>query len=575
MAAVGVVATPATTQWRSRGHLLRDPLLYIQTFVVLLLGFLIVYPAFVLLELSFRDKAGDLSFIWYIQAYTSSRNLSAIVNTIIIATGSAVFATSFGTLLAWAVVRTDMPGRTMTGIATIIPFITSSFIGALAWILLGSPDVGLVNQFWLYLGGSEPLINIYSIEGIIFVIALHEVPLVFLMVAGALRSMDPSLEEASLSSGAGRWRTAVQITLPLVLPAILAAALIIFVLAAEQFGVPAVLGTPARIRVLTTSIVTTQIYYPPQRGLGAALSVILLAIALIGLYMQRRVLKGRSFTTVSGKSAHPRRVTLGPFRWVLFSVCALYLMLSFVIPFAAIFLSSIRTIWTSDFRWEQFTLENYRWVFLEYPLTRRAIVNSLLLSVVGATATILFCALISFLSLRTRLPGRGLLDYLSMLPLGIPGTVLAFALLQVWINPPLVLYGTIWILFVAYLTRFLPLGVRSTSATLVQIHPELEEASLSSGANWFQTFKNVTLPLLKPGIIAGWVLLFLAFSRELSASVLLYSPGLEVVSVVMYDLQQNGQNREISALAVFQIVFSILVMLGARNVIRERVRGVS
>jgi iron(III) transport system permease protein len=570
MAAADMTVTPVDGRGRIRGYIFRDPLLYVQAVVLLLLCFLILYPAVILLELSFRDKADALSFVWYIQAYTNSRNLSAIVNTIVVATGSAAIAAFFGTLLAWAVVRTDMPGRTMTGVATIIPFITSSFIGALAWALLGSPDVGLINQLWQHLGGSGPLINIYSLGGIIFVIALYEVPFVFLMVAGALRSMDPSLEEASLSSGAGRWTTATRVTLPLVLPAILASSLVVFVLAAEQFGVPAVLGTPARIRVLTTSIVSTQTFYPPQRGLGAALSVTLLAIALVGLALQRWVLKGRSYTTVSGKSAHPRQVQLGPFRWVLLGICMSYLTLAVVLPFATIFVSSIRTIWTSDFRWEQFTLEHYRWVFLEYPLTQRAILNSLLLAVVGATATIIFCALISFLSLRTRLPGRNLLDYLSMLPLGIPGTVLAFALLQVWINPPLVLYGTIWILFIAYLTRYLPIGVRSTSATLVQIHPELEESSLSSGASWFQTFKNVTLPLLKPGIIAGWVLLFLAFSRELSASVLLYSPGLEVLSVVMYDLQQNGQFREISALAVFQIGFSILLLLVAKRFVRDR-----
>jgi iron(III) transport system permease protein len=273
---------------------------------------------------------------------------------------------------------------------------------------------------------------------------------------------------------------------------------------------------------------------------------------------------------VSGKSSHPRQVQLGPFRWVLFGLCLLYLTLSVILPFLTILVSSLRTIWTSDFRWEQFTLENYRWIFFDYPLTQRAIINSLFLAVVGASVTILFCALISFLSLRTRLPGRNLLDYLVMLPLGIPGTVLAFALLQVWINPPLVLYGTIWVLFIAYMTRYLPIGVRATSATLVQIHPELEESSLSSGANWFQTFKNITLPLLKPGIIAGWVLLFLAFSRELSASVVLYSPGMEVLSVVMYDLQQNGQFRELSALAVIQIVFSIFLLIIARRFVKDR-----
>jgi iron(III) transport system permease protein len=448
--------------------------------------------------------------------------------------------------------------------ASIVPFISTSFIGALAWILLGSPETGLINQFWRFLGNSEALINIFSLEGIIFVIALYEMPFVFLLVAGALRSMDPALEEASLSAGAGLWRTTTRVTLPLVLPAILASSLLVFVLAAEQFGVPAVLGTPARIRVLTTSIVATNTFYPPQHGLGAALCVTLLTIALAGLWLQRRMLANRSFTTVGGKGSQPRRIALGPFRWVLLGVCCLYLLLAVVLPFSTIFLSSIRTLWTADFRWEQFTLAHYHWILFEYPSTLRAIRNSLFLAVVGATVTILLCALISFLSLRTKLPGRTVLDYLSMLPLGFPGVVLAYGLLQVWINPPLVLYGTVWILFIAYLTRYLPIGVRATSATLVQIHPELEESSLSCGATWFQTFKRVTLPLLKPGIIAGWILLFIAFARELSASILLYSPGNEVLSVVLYDLQQNGQFREISALAFIQIAASIVLVLVAK-----------
>ena len=564
MAQADAIKAPQMREERVRQWSVRDPLLYVQIAVILLLCVLIVYPAAILLERSFRDDGGAFSWAWYVQAYTSERNLSAIVNTIIVATGSAVLAAVSGTLLAWAVVRTDMPGRRVVEMASIVPFISTSFIGALAWILLGSPETGLINQFWRFLGNEEALIDIFSIEGIIFVIALYEMPFVFLLVGGALRSMDPALEEASLSSGASLWRTTTRVTLPLVLPAILASSLLVFVLAAEQFGVPAVLGTPARIRVLTTSIVATNTFYPPQHGLGAALCVTLLVIALVGLWLQRRMLANRSFTTVGGKGSQPRRVALGPFRWLLLGVCCLYLLLAVVLPFSTIFLSSIRTLWTADFRWEQFTLAHYHWILFEYPTTLRAIRNSLFLAVVGATVTILLCALISFLSLRTRLPGRNALDYLSMLPLGFPGVVLAYGLLQVWINPPLVLYGTIWILFIAYLTRYLPIGVRATSATLVQIHQELEESSLSCGANWFQTFRRITLPLLKPGIIAGWILLFIAFSRELSASILLYSPGTEVLSVVLYDLQQNGQFREISALAFIQIAASIVLVLVAK-----------
>jgi iron(III) transport system permease protein len=564
MAQAEALRAPQAREERVRQWSVRDPLLYVQIAVILLLCVLIVYPAAILLERSFRDDSGAFSWVWYLQAYTNERNLWAIINTVIVATGSAALAAVSGTLLAWAVVRTDMPGRRLVEMASIVPFISTSFIGALAWILLGSPETGLVNQFWRFLGNEEPLINIFSIEGIIFVIALYEMPFVFLLVGGALRSMDPALEEASLSSGASLWRTTTRVTLPLVLPAILASSLLVFVLAAEQFGVPAVLGTPARIRVLTTSIVATNTFYPPQHGLGAALCVTLLIIALAGLWLQRRMLANRSFTTVGGKGSQPRRIALGPFRWVLLGICCLYLLLAVVLPFSTIFLSSIRTLWTADFRWEQFTLAHYHWILFEYPTTLRAIRNSLFLAVVGATVTILLCALISFLSLRTKLPGRNLLDYLSMLPLGFPGVVLAYGLLQVWINPPLVLYGTIWILFIAYLTRYLPIGVRATSATLVQIHQELEESSLSCGASWFQTFRRITLPLLKPGIVAGWILLFIAFARELSASILLYSPGTEVLSVVLYDLQQNGQFREISALAFIQIAASIVLVLVAK-----------
>lgn len=564
MATSTVIAASPAAEGRIRSFSFLDPLLYAQILIILLLCGMILYPAAILINLSFRDGAGDLSLTWYVQAYTNPRNYEAILNTVIVASGASLVAAVAGTFLAWAVVRTDMPGRRIVELAAIVPFISTPFIGALAWILLGSPEVGLVNQFWRFLGGSGALIDIYSISGIVFVIALYEMPFVFLMVGGALRSMDPTLEEASLSAGAGIWQTTTRITLPLVLPAILASTLLVFVLAAEQFGVPAVLGTPSRIRVLTTSIVATQNFYPPRHGLGAALSVTLLVIALVGLWLQRRILGGRSYTTVGGKGSQPRRVALGPFRWVLLAISAGYLLLAVVLPFATIFLSSIRTLWTSDFRWEQFTLEHYRWVLFDYPITQHAIVNSLFLGIVGASVTMLLCAFISFLSLRTKLPGRHVLDYLSILPLGFPGVVLAFGMLQAWINPPLVLYGTIWILFIAYMTRYLPIGVRATSATLVQIHPELEESSLSCGANWFQTFRNVTLPLLKPGIIAGWVLLFVAFTRELSASVLLYSPGREVLSVAIYDLYQNGEFREISALAFLQIAVSMVMLAFAK-----------
>ncbi len=541
-----------------------DPLFYVQSITIAILGILIVYPVIIVLGMSVRGADGGFTLQWFGAAYGQERLAGAIVNTFMIATGTAVTSTVMGTLLAWAVVRTDMPGRRIIELAAIIPFVSSPFVGALAWVLLASPATGLINQLWTALGASGPLVNIYSIWGIIFVDSLYEMPFVFLLVAGALRSVDPSLEEASLSSGAGLLRTTFKVTLPLVTPAILAGALLVFVLSAEQFGVPAVLGTPARIRVLTTSIVETQASYPPNYGLGASLSMTLLTIAIAGMWLQQRLLGTRSYATVGGKSRRPRVIELGPLRWLLFAICASYLVLAVVLPYGALILSSLRTNWTMDFDWSQLTLKQYVWILFEYPIAQRAFFNSLLLAVIGASVAMLFCAVISFLSLRTRLPGHRLLKYLSFLPMGFPGVVLAFGLLQAWIYPPFVLYGTIWILFVAYITRYIPIGVQSTSATLVQIHPELEESSQSCGANWFQTFWHVTLPLLKPGLFAGWVLLFVAFTRELSASVLLYSPQLEVISVAIYDLLQDGQYRQLSALAILQLLMVVAVLAIAR-----------
>lgn len=555
------LAQPTARGFRLPSVDLRDPFLYLQFLVIALLGIMIVYPATILLLESFKAADGSFTLSWYEQAYTSPRNYRALLNTLVIASATSVVATSIGTALAWVVVRTNVPGRSIIQVGAVIPFILTSFTGALAWILLAAPGVGLINQLWTFLGGSGALVNIYSLAGIVFVGAMHDVPLVFLLVIGALRSMDPSLEEASLASGAGIWHTTTRVTLPLVSPAILSAALLVFVLAAEQFGVPAVLGSPAGIRVLTTAIIESQAVYPPRAGLGAALCVNLLLIAMVGLWLQRRATGGRFYTTVQGKSSQPRQVDIGGFKWLVLGLCVVYLLLAITLPLATLFVSSIRTVWTADFRWEQFTLQNYHWVLFEYPITQRAIRNSLFLGVVGATIGMLFCSVISFLILRTKLPGNRLLDYLSMLPLGFPGVVLAYGMLQTWINPPIILYGTIWILLIAYITRDLPLGVRATSSTLIQIHPELEESSLSSGANWLQTFRNITLPLLRPGMIAGWILLFVSFTRELSASILLYSPRLEVLSVAIFDMHYDGNFRGLSALAFLQILLA-LVMLG-------------
>jgi iron(III) transport system permease protein len=535
----------------------RSSLFWVQAGVLLLLGYLILFPSGVLMLESVRGPAGGWTATWYLQVYTEPDNYRALVNSLIVGTGSAVFATLLGTLLAWIVARTDTPCRGLLEIAALVPFICPPFIGGLAWTLLGSPNTGLLNQWARSLLGVERLVNIYSLGGMVLVIGLYTAPFVLLIVGGALRSMDASMEEASMLSGAGQAATTVLVTLPMVAPAILSGAFLAFVLALEQFGVPAVLGLPARIPVLTTKIWTTISESPPQYGQGSALCVFLLLLTVAGVLLQRRLLRRRRFTTVSGKGARPRLVRLGGLRWLALGLGLVYLMAAMVLPMGVLILASFRSVWTQQLAWSQLTLHNYGYILTEYPLSRQALTNSLLLGAGGATLAILLAAVVSFLSLRARLPGHRALEQLAMLPLAFPGTVLAYGMLRAWIQPPLVLYGTMWILLAAYVGRYLPYGVQSTSSTLAQIHPELEESSLMSGASWPATFRWITLPLLRSGIMAGWILLFVSFLRELSASVLLYTPKQVVLSVALFDLWASGDIGYLAALSVLMIAIAV------------------
>lgn len=537
-----------------------SPLWWAQAAVLLLLGYLILFPSVVLMLQSVRDAAGRPTLAWYVQVYSEPGNYQALVNSLILGAGSAAFATLLGTLLAWIVVRTDTPCRGLLEVSALVPFICPPFIGALAWTLLGSPNSGLLNQWAQALLGVPRLVNMYSLGGMVLVIGLYTAPFVLLIVGGALRSMDATMEEASMMSGAGHLATGFRITLPMVTPAILAGGFLAFVLALEQFGVPAVLGLPARIPVLTTKIWTTISEYPPQYGQGAALCMVLLLLTVAGVVLQRRLLQRRRFTTVTGKGARPRLVHLGALRWAALGLGLLYLLAAMVLPMGALLLASLRSVWTRELAWSQLTLGNYGYILTEYPLSRLAMVNSLLLGAGGATLGILLAATVSFLTLRARLPGHRTLGQMAMLPLAFPGTVLAYGMLRAWIQPPLVLYGTMWILLAAYIGRYLPYGVQSTSSALAQIHPELEESSLMSGASWPATFRRITLPLLRSGILAGWILLFVSFLRELSASVLLYTPKQVVLSVALFDLWASGDIGYLAALSMLMIAVAVAAL---------------
>jgi iron(III) transport system permease protein len=389
-------------------------------------------------------------------------------------------------------------------------------------------------------------------SGLVLVTVLHTFPFVYLLAASALESVDASMEESAQILGAGRWRTAAAITGPLVAPAVLSGALIAFVNAIALFGSQAIIGLPARLFTLPTRIYAL-FDYPPQYGLASAMSLVFVAITVAALYLQRRYLARRSYETLGGKGSRPQLIDLGRARFGVLAFCAAVFMVAVLAPYLTLLAVSVSKSWGLQF-WQNLTLQHYRFVLFEYDVTRRAIANSLFLAAATATLAVLLGSLIGWLDLRTALRGRKLLDYASLIPLGLPGIVVAVALIQFWLRMPLPIYGTLLIILLAYTGRYVPLGVRSANAAFRQIDPSLEETARVTGAGWLRTFRSVTLPLARPGLFAGWLLVFIPAIQELSASILLFSSGSITLAVAVYNLYETGALEPVAALAIVTMV---------------------
>jgi iron(III) transport system permease protein len=398
----------------------------------------------------------------------------------------------------------------------------------------------------------------------IWVDGLHYSPVAFLLMTAAFRAMDPSLEESAMMSGANVFQVLWNITLKLTWPAIFATFLILFVRAIESFEVPALLGLPVGIQVFTSSIYQAVHRYPSQIGLASAYAITLLAITTIGIYFISKLSSsGSKYATMTGKGFRPRLIDLGRWRWFAAAVFIVYFALIVVLPFAVLLWSSFQKFYAvpSMAALQNLTLDPYRFV-LSYPNLTRSVWNSLLLSFGSATLIMLITSVICWIVVKTKLPGRWLLDNLASLPMVFPGLVLGLALMIFYLNVDIGVYGTMWILFIAYVTRFMPYGLRFNTTSMLQIHKELEESAAMSGASWFTAFRRIVLPLLKPGMVAGWIYIMIVSIRELSSSILLYSPGTEVISIIIWELWENGQYVELSALGVlFILMLFVLVMV--------------
>src|SRR4029079_746400 len=510
-------------------------------------------------------KAAEFTTGNYAEAYGSPETYRLFTNSVKFAIGPSLFSFLLGTLLAWMNERTNTPFKTLFYALAIIPLIIPGILFTVAWILLASPKIGILNlALKAWLGIDDPLFDIYSMGGMIWVDGLHYSPMAFLLMSAAFRSMDPALEESAMMSGANVLQVAYRVTLKLSWPAIFATILILFVRALESFEVPALLGLPVGIQVFTSSIYQAVHRYPSQIGLASAYAVMLLAITTVGVFFQSRLSsRGSKYATMTGKGYRPRQIDLGPWRWFTAGIFIVYFLLIVVLPFSVLLWSSFQKFYSVP-SWQamqNLTLDPYRFI-LSYPNITRSIWNSFFLSLSTAITIMLVTSVICWIVVKTKLRGRWLLDNVASLPMVFPGLVLGLAIMIFYLNVDIGVYGTMWIMFIAYVTRFMPYGLRYNTTSMLQIHKELEESAAMSGASWFTTFRRIIIPLLKPGLVAGFIYVMIVSIRELSSSILLYSPGTEVVSIVIWELWENGQYVELSALGVLLIVaLFFLVMI--------------
>ena len=501
----------------------------------------------------------------YVTAYTDFETVRLFFNSLKFAIGVSTLSFTIGTALAWMNERTNTPFKSLFFAMSLIPLVIPSVLFTISWILLGSPKIGIINltlMHWFNLQG--PVFDIYSIWGMIWVDGLHYSPMAFLLMTAAFRAMDPSLEESATMSGANVLQVLWHVTLKLVWPAIFATILILFVRAIESFEVPALLGLPVGIQVFTSSIYEAVHRYPSQIGLASTYAVSLLLITTTGIYFISKLSSsGSKYSTMTGKGFRPRQIDLGRWRWFTAGLFFLYFSLIVALPFLVLLWSSFQRFYTvpSMEAIKHLTLDPYRFV-LAYPSLARAVWNSLSLAVGTATVIMLVTSVICWIVVKTKMPGRWVLDNLASLPMVFPGLVLGLSLMIFYLNVNVGVYGTMWIMFIAYVTRFMPYGLRFNTTSMLQIHKELEESSAMSGASWSTTFWRIILPLLKPGLMAGWIYIMIVSIRELSSSILLYSPGTEVVSIIIWELWENGQYVELSALGVlFILALLVLVMI--------------
>ncbi len=544
--------------------------------LIVILGFLAVYPLAMLFYGSLHSTPPGMAGEFNLNGYRSIMNWTnfvVLLNTIGISLAKTIPSLALAVLLAWIIARTDTPWRDKLEVLITLPFFIPPILTAMAWGMLGNPQVGLLNQVWKWMtGATVSPINVYSYGGIIWHMMQYSTPFLFLFIVDIFRAMDPSLEESSRMCGASRWRTFRNITLILMLPALTNSFILSLIRGIESFESPLFFGTPAKIEVITTEIYNSINHRAtPDYQYATALSFAIMVLMFVLVVWQWWLLKGRTFTTVTGKGYSPNIMKLGPWKWVTFGFCILFFIVTVVLPVGQLIIGSFFKFF-GFYSWDMLTTEHYVAVANNAEVWR-AFFNTMLLGLLGATAVMTLGSIVAYVSIRTKWRGRRLIDALAWLPWMMPGMVLGIGFLWAFamLPGPIPIYGTIWALMLAYVALGTPISVRVMSSAYAQLAYDLEECSRVHGATFFQTMWRILIALAWPSFAVGWVLAFFGIMRELSASILLYSVGSEVLSVVLLRLWSNGLAEQVSVIGLMMMLLVILFRWVQLKLIKSRI----
>jgi iron(III) transport system permease protein len=533
-----------------------------------LLCVLIVLPMSWLFYYSFVDRTGAFTLGNFKTLVTDPVFREPMLTTLILATSSSIICCAVAAPMAWLVARTDMPLRRSVRALVTASFVTPPFLGAIAWELLAAPNSGLLNKVYRALAGApqdEHLFNIYTLEGLIFVISCYTFPYVFVLLANALDRIPGDLEDASSILGGRTWTTARRITIPLAMPALLAGALVAFLQAMTLFGSPAILAIPAGFHTMTTKI-WSLFNYPPKPELAAAASVPLLVLTVLLLRAEHLILGRRGYSIVGGKHGDPRLIRLGPLNWLALCFVFIVLFCPVFLPYGALLNATFSRVATSFVWIDNFTLHNIEFVFFELSATKLAVKNTFILGIASATIGTLLALVIAYLTTRRAITGYRALGFLATAPVAIPGIVLGVGLFLSYARPPLVLYGTLWILLLAFVTIALPAAYQQLQSAFRSVHTDLEDASRILGSSRLRTLRDITAPLLRTSVIATWCFIFVGVIRELSAAIMLFTSETKVISVLIFDLNESGDLGAIAVLGLIMLAITFAVVIAVNRI---------